>query len=101
MSIVLLISIGLIGGALYVTGLAAYRLYLAIKNLKSEVARSNTLLSEIQSAPANDPLPARAHGTSDLVATIQHRQQLKRARRRKAEERQRRLVQRIRDIELD
>ena len=87
--------------ALYATGLAGYRLMLSIKNLRAEVSRTDSLARQLQDYPQPTLTPARAHGTDDLVTTIAHRRAVIRARRRRAEERQRRLVQRIRDIEVD
>ena len=88
-------------GGLYALGLSGYRILLAVKALKTELAKAKGLLADIASAEHNDPTPATPIGQSDLVRVIGERQALKRARARKAEARQRRLVQRIREIEID
>ena len=87
--------------ALYATGLAGYRLLLSVKNLRAEVSRSDSLVKQLRDYPRPEVIPAHPHGTDDLVTTIAHRRAFIRARRRRAEERQRRLVQRIREIEID
>lgn len=87
--------------ALYATGLAGYRLLLSVKNLRAEVSRSESLVKQLRDYPRQEVIPAHPHETDDLVTTIAHRRAVIRARRHRAEERQRRLVQRIRDIEVD
>ena len=88
-------------GGLYALGLSGYRIFLAIRALKVQLARAKGLITDIAAAEHNDPTPAVPTNRSDLVRVITERQALKRARARKAEARQRRLVQRIRDIEID
>jgi hypothetical protein len=101
LSYILIAGFVAIALALYATGLAGYRLLLSLKNLKAEVSRSDSLVKQLQDYPRLDVIPAQPHGTDDLVTTIAYRRAVIRARRRRAEERQRRLVQRIRDIEVD
>jgi len=96
----ILIWIAVLGG-LYALGLSGYRIYLAVRALKREVEKAKSLLSDIATAEHNDPTPASPTDRSDLIRVIGERQALKRARARKAEARQRRLVQRIREIEID
>ena len=88
-------------GGLYALGLSGYRIFLAIRALKVQLDRAKGLITDIASAEHNDPTAAVPTNRSDLVRVITERQALKRARARKAEARQRRLVQRIRDIEID
>ena len=88
-------------GGLYALGLSGYRIFLAIRALKVQLDRAKGLITDITSAEPNDPTPAAPTNRSDLVRVIKERQALKRARARKAEVRQRRLVQRIREIEID
>ncbi|MEL0316581.1 MAG: hypothetical protein VW991_01870 [Aquiluna sp.] len=101
MSYILIAGFVAIALALYATGLAGYRLLLSTKNLRAEVSRSESLVKQLRDYPRQEVIPAHPHGTDDLVTTIAHRRAVIRARRRRAEERQRRLVQRIRDIEVD
>jgi len=88
-------------GGLYALGLSGYRIFLAIRALKVQLDRAKGLITDIAAAAHNDPTPTVPTNRSDLVRVITERQALKRARARKAEARQRRLVQRIRDIEID
>ena len=88
-------------GGLYALGLSGYRIFLAIRALKVQLDRAKGLITDIAAAEHNDPTAAVPTNRSDLVRVITERQALKRARARKAEARQRRLVQRIREIEID
>ena len=88
-------------GGLYALGLSGYRILLSIRALKVQLDRAKGLITDIASAEHNDPTPGVPTNRSDLVRVITERQALKRARARKAEARQRRLVQRIREIEID
>ena len=88
-------------GGLYALGLSGYRILLAIRSLKSQLNRAKGLISDIATAEHNDPTPATPTNQGDLVRVITERQALKRARARKAAARQRRLMQRIREIEID
>jgi len=88
-------------GGLYALGLSGYRILLAVKAVKAELSRARSLITEIAQAKGELPEPAVPTNDSDLIRVIGERQALKRARARKAEARQRRLVQRIREIEID
>ena len=88
-------------GGLYALGLSGYRIFIAIRALQAQLARAKGLIADVAAAEHNDPTPAVPTNRSDLVRVITERQALKRARARKAEARQRRLVQRIREIEID
>ena len=88
-------------GGLYALGLSGYRIFLAIRALKVQLDRAKGLITDIAAAEHNDPTRTVPTNRSDLVRVITQRQALKRARARKAEARQRRLVQRIREIEID
>jgi hypothetical protein len=88
-------------GGLYALGLSGYRIFVAIQALKVQLVKAKSLINDIAAAETNDPAPAAPTNREDLVRVISERQALKRARARKAEAQQRRLVQRIRDIEID
>ena len=88
-------------GGLYALGLSAYRILLAVKAVKKELERAKGFISDIASTQTEDPEPASPTTHDDLIRVVGERQALKRARARKAEDRQRRLVQRIREIEID
>ncbi len=88
-------------GGLYALGLSAYRILLAVKAVKKELERAKGFISDIAGTQTEDPEPASPTTRDDLIRVIGERQALKRARARKAEDRQRRLVQRIREIEID
>ena len=88
-------------GGLYALGLSAYRIFLAVKAVKKELERAKGFIADIAGTETKDPAPASPITHDDLIRVVGERQALKRARARKAEDRQRRLVQRIRDIEID
>lgn len=88
-------------GGLYALGLSAYRIFLAVKAVRKELERARGFIADIAGAQTANPEPATPTTQDDLIRVVGDRQALKRARARKAEDRQRRLVQRIREIEID
>jgi hypothetical protein len=87
--------------SLYLLGLVSYRLFLNAKALKSHVDTAKSLVAEAQRF---DELPISAASPSsadDLGPLLVERRALLRAKEERASQRQRRLVQRIRDIEID
>lgn len=87
--------------SLYLLGLVGYRLYLNIKGLKAELARSQSLVEQLQQLEALEIVPATPHGQNDLAKALLNRRGFERDRAQKREARQRRLVQRISEIEID
>ena len=85
----------------YLMFLAGYRLYLSGKRLSQEALRTGALLSEISSFERVDPTPASAVTSAEFQHTLEARRRLVRERIRRRELRERRLVNRIREIEVD
>lgn len=87
--------------SLYALGLVGYRLYLNIKGLKAELSRSESLAHQVQQFEELEIVPAKPHGQQDLAKALLNRRSFERDRAQKREARQRRLVQRISEIEID
>ena len=87
--------------SLYVLGLASYRVFLNARDLKNEMARAQDLIEQAQQFQEIEIVPAEPSSTDDLVKLVGLRRAFLRAREQKAIDRQRRLVQRVRDIEMD
>ena len=95
----LLLAISLIG--LYAIGLIGYRIMLATKKLRTEVARAEGLIDELQNVEYQTAELAKPTSGDDFEQALVNREQLKRSRAKKAEERKRRLIERISSIEVD
>ena len=94
------VNILLIAGAIYLLALSGYRLWLAGKALKSEVAELNEKLStfgpdEIELKPAS---PVFAE---DLPRLLSERRAMEKRKAQEREERKRRLMARISSINID
>ena len=87
--------------SLYLLGLVCYRLYLNVKSLKAELSRSEALAVQLQQFEAIEIEPAKPHDQTDLAKVLLNRRSFERDRAQKREARQRRLVQRISEIEID
>ncbi len=86
---------------LYLLFLAGYRLLQSGKNFAQAARRTNELLAELNSYERVEPQPARAVSSADFQQTLVARRRLVRQRVRRQEDRQRRLVARIREIDVD
>ena len=87
--------------SLYLLGLVLYRLGLNAKALKGEIDKAQGLISEAQQFEELEITPATPAQQEDLGKLMMKRRKFVSEREKKAEDRQRRLVQRIRDIEID
>ena len=94
-----LIAASLLG--LYALGLVLYRLYLNGMGLKREVDQARSLVAQAQAFEELEVTPAAPSKSQDLSKLLVRRRAFVRQREKKAEERQHRLVERIRDIEID
>lgn len=86
---------------LYFFALFSYRLVTSSKALFREVSRTNRLLEEIRDYQRIEPEAAQAATEADLEKLLSERRKLRKSRLKRHQERERRLVQRIRDIEID
>lgn len=85
----------------YLLILAGYRLFQSGRSFSQAASKTNQLLTELASYEKQEPLPAKAVGSADFQQTIEARRRLVRRRIRQREDRQRRLVNRIREIDVD
>lgn len=87
--------------ALYLLGLVGYRLLLNIKALKRELDRAQSLADQVRQFEELAIEPAKPSGEADLSKALLNRRAFERQRAQRHEARQRRLVQRISEIEID
>ena len=87
--------------SLYFLFLVLYRLFLNAKGLQSQIAKTQELVAEAKAFKELEIEPAIAHNMDDIAKVLGERRAIGRKREKRAEARQRRLVQRIRDIEID
>lgn len=87
--------------SLYALGMVLYRLYLNGIALKREVEQAKSLVSAAKSFDELAIEPANPSSVDDLQKLLVNRRAFVRQREKKAEERQHRLVKRIRDIDTD
>lgn len=93
--------IGVIVASLLFLGYVLYTLALSGKALKTQI---DTAQSKVDTALAHieaEISPAKAHTDSDLVELVQARRSLLKAKTERKQKRQRRLVARLRNIEID
>lgn len=86
---------------LYALGLIGYRLLLSARTLNKEADQARRLMAEVQEF---DELPlsrAKPSTGSDLGKLLLERHRLNASKDKRAEERRRRLIQGIREIEID
>lgn len=86
---------------LYGLGLVLYRLFLSVKSLAREISQTKALVSDLMSYEPLEYTPAKPSGREDLAEVLMARRNFEKSREAKAEARQRRLVQRISQIEID
>ncbi len=90
-----------LGIGLYFFFLMTYRLWVAGKALFQAASRTMALFSELHRFDRSVPAGKQAVTSSELEAVLFERRKLIQKRRREQLERQRRLVKRIREIEID
>lgn len=95
----LLLAASLAG--LYALGLVGYRLFLSGKGLKQQIDQARSLVDQAKAFDELEVTSASPSSAQDLSKLLVRRRAFVRQRRKKAEERQHRLVERIRDIEID
>lgn len=95
----LILAVSLV--SLYLLGLVLYRLYLNAKVLKVEIEKSQLLIAKAQEFEELQVLPAKPSSQDQLAKLHVKRRNFVRSREKKAEDRQRRLIERVRDIEID
>ncbi len=81
--------------------LASYRLFLSGKALGTELKKSGELLAELNSFERVEPKSAKAVTGEDFSQVLAARKALVRAKIRRREDERRRLINRIREIDVD
>ena len=95
----LVLAVSLAG--IYALGLIGYRLVVSAKQLKLELARAESLVDELKQVELETIERSRPSSGDDFEQLLVNRELLKRARRLRAEQRKRRLIERISSIEVD
>lgn len=95
----LILGVALLG--LYLLGLTGYRLLLSVRALQLEISRTRELTGQLQNLPTLEIEPATPYGQQDLAKALRNRRQIQAKNEKRREARQRRLVQRISEIEID
>ncbi|SCX12316.1 hypothetical protein [Candidatus Aquiluna sp. UB-MaderosW2red] len=95
-----IVAVVVISG-IYVLGLVAYRLSLDAKNLLAETKKLKELLATLQNSAEAEITQATPSLGSDYFQLVTKRALLKRKRLLASQARERRLIQRIRFIDLD
>ena len=86
---------------LYLLFLTGYRLLQSSKKFAQAARKTREIVEELYRYELVEPQPARAVTSADYQQTLEARRRLVRQRTRRQEDRQRRLVARIREIDVD
>ncbi|MEK9578604.1 MAG: hypothetical protein VW008_04560 [Aquiluna sp.] len=95
----LVLAVALAG--IYALGLIGYRLLVSAKELKHELARAESLVDELKQVEQEAIERSKPSSGDDFEQLLVNRELLKKARRLRAEQRKRRLIERISSIEVD
>ena len=93
--------IGVIAGGLIFIAYSLYTLYSAGKNLKAQLDSADQKVNQALANIEGSITPAEPHTDKDLVNLVQARRALLKSKEERRQKRQRRLVARLRDIEID
>jgi hypothetical protein len=85
----------------YALGLLGYRLLLSARRLSTEIIKSKALIEELNNFEVTIPSKAQVTSGSDLVSLLGERRRIGQAKEQRGKSRRRRLLQRIKDIEID
>ncbi len=101
MSWVGIVGVLAIAGSLYWLGLVGYRLFLSLKGLQAAGVPLQANLEQLADPIERDFTAAKNHTTEDLGEVLAKRKQLLKAKRDSAEERRRRLIARLDQLNSD
>jgi hypothetical protein len=90
-----------IAGSLYWLGLVGYRLFLSLKGLQAAGVPLQANLEQLADPIEREFTAAKNHTTEDLGEVLAKRKQLLKAKRDSAEERRRRLIARVDQLNSD
>jgi hypothetical protein len=100
MTIPTILILVIVLGGLYALGLVGYRVLLSVRSLKTEQSVLESKLANFE--PLERPVEAATPSSSlPISQVLAKREQLVRARSAKAEERRRKLIERLQTIDLD
>lgn len=100
MTIPAILIVVIVLGSLYALGLLVYRVLLSVRSLKVEQSTLQSKLANFE--PLEQPVEAAIPSSSlPISQVLAKREQLVRARGAKAEERRRKLIERLQTIDLD
>lgn len=86
---------------LYVLGLVLYRLFLSMKALALATSHTQTLMRDLMAFEPLEYTPASPTSRIELSKALMERRAFEQSREAKAQARQRRLVKRISNVEMD
>jgi len=86
---------------LYALALIGYRLLVSTRKLKTEVTRAEGLIDQLQQIEYEQIQRSKPSSGAEFEQLLVNRELLKRSRRQRAEQRKRRLIERISSIEVD
>jgi hypothetical protein len=87
--------------SLYVLGLLGYRLLLSARRLSTEIIKSKALIEDLNNFDMTIPSKAEVNSGADLLSLLGERRRIGQAKEQRAKSTRRRLLQRIKDIEID
>jgi hypothetical protein len=87
--------------SLYALGLLGYRLLLSARRLNTELTKSKELIQDLNSFEMLTPSKAQVTSGSDLLSLFGERRKIGQAKEQRVKSKRRRMVQRIKDIEID
>jgi hypothetical protein len=87
--------------SLYALGLLGYRLLLSARRLNTELTKSKELIQDLNSFEMLTPSKAQVTSGSDLLSLLGERRKIGQAKEQRVKSKRRRMVQRIKDIEID
>jgi hypothetical protein len=87
--------------SLYVLGLLGHRLLLSARRLSTEIIKSKALIEDLNNFDMTIPNKAEVNSGADLLSLLGERRRIGQAKEQRAKSTRRRLLQRIKDIEID
>jgi len=93
------LTVGLV--SIYALGLLGYRLVLSIRKLNAGIAKSRELIEDLSSFEIAAPEKTSPNTGADLLSLLGQRRRIRLAKEQRTKSRRRRLVQHIKDIDID
>ncbi len=96
-----ILGVAAIAGSLYWLGLVGYRLLLSLRALQAAGVPLQASLNKLSEPIEREFTAAKNHTVDDLSEVLAKREQLKKAKRDSSEDRRRRLIERLNQMNLD